>query len=268
MDARLPNEFFDCVVDLLPEQPKPGSQGGRRRIDNHTVLRVIWFMLTVGCRWKDVPRELGCSGETARLRLKQWQEAGVWQRVHRRFLEKLNHCGRLNTQVTIVDSAQVRAFGGGDRTGPSPVNRRKKGSKYTLLVDQNGTPLVMQTVAANMSDHRQILPTIADFPQIAGRPGRPRCRPVYLLADAGYDSESTRTVLKLLNITPLIRRKKSTHGSSLGQIRWVVERTFSWLFGLRRLRIRYDRHPTIVDAWTCLSMSVICHKILMRPHAL
>jgi transposase len=260
--------YFHCVVDLLPEQLKTGPQGGRPRIDNRTVLSVIWFVLTVGCRWKDVPKAPGCSGETARLRLKQWQEAGVWGRVHRRFLEKLNPCGWLNTQVTIVDSAQVRAFGGGNRTGPSPVNRRKKGSKYTLLVEENGTPLVMQTAAANVSDHRQILSAVADFPQNAGRRGRPRRRPEYLLADAGYDSDSTRTVLKLLNIEPLIRRRKSAHGSHLGQIRWVVERTFSWLFGLRRLRIRYDRHPTIVDAWTNLSMSVICHQILTRPDPL
>ena len=71
MDARLPDDFYDYVKDLLPAQSEPGPQGGRRPIDNFTVLKVIWFFLTVSCRWKDVPLEMGCCGETARTRLKE-----------------------------------------------------------------------------------------------------------------------------------------------------------------------------------------------------
>ena len=69
MDARLPDAFLEYVVQLLPPQVSPGSQGGRPPIKHVVALRVIWFVLTVGCRWRDVPKELGCSGETARTRL-------------------------------------------------------------------------------------------------------------------------------------------------------------------------------------------------------
>jgi transposase len=264
MDAQLPDAFFDCVDELLPPQPKPGQRGGRPRIDNRAVLRVIWFVLTVGCRWKDVPRELGCSGETARSRLQAWQEQGLWPALHQRLLDELNRRHLLQNDVVIVDSAQVRAFGGGDRTGPSPTNRRKPGMKLTLLVDRQGTPLTMQAAAANTSDHRQILSSVIAFPIIRGRRGRPRTRPQLLLADAGYDCAATRLILHQLNVTPLIRRRGCAHGSGLGRIRWVVERTFSWLFGLRRLRTRYDRHPTILDAWIHLAQAVICFQILTR----
>ena len=114
-------------------------------------------MLTVGCRWKDVPRELGCSGETARMRLKRWEEANVWQEVHRLLLCELRRKNELPLETVMIDSVQVRAFGGGDRSGPSPVDRRKPGTKLTVLVDARGTPLVMQSAAANVSDHCQIL---------------------------------------------------------------------------------------------------------------
>lgn len=63
MDARLPDAFLKSVVDLLPAQAPSGPQGGRPPIDHATVLKMIGFLLTVACRWKDVPRELGCSGE-------------------------------------------------------------------------------------------------------------------------------------------------------------------------------------------------------------
>lgn len=262
MDARLPDALLKSVVGFLPVQAPPGSTGGRRPIEHAVVLRVIWFVLTVGCRWKDVPPEMGCSGETARTRLQQWQEAGIWQRVHEFLLCELKRRNRLELETAMIDSAQVRAFGGGDRSGPSPVDRRKPGTKYTVLVDARGTPLVMQTAPANVSDHRQILSTVIRFPRIGGTRGRPRHFPKTLYADAGYDSDATRSVLKMLGITPMIRRRNTPHGSQLGKVRWVVERSISWIKGLRRMRIRYDRHPTIIDAWNHLALAAVCFQIL------
>ena len=264
MDARLPDAFLKSVVELLPAQAPPGPQGGRPEIPHHVVVRVIWFVLTVGCRWKDVPPEMGCSGETARTRLKLWQEAGLWRLVHHRILRELKRRGRLELETAMIDSAQVRAFGGGDRSGPSPVDRRKPGTKYTVLVDARGTPLAMQTAAANVSDHRQILSTVVRYPLIGGTPGRPRNHPTKLYADAGYDSNATRELLMVMGIDPVIRRRNTPHGSHLGKVRWVVERTISWIKGLRRMRIRYDRHPTIIDAWNHLALAAVCFRILCQ----
>jgi transposase len=81
-------------------------------------------------------------------------------------------------------------------------------------------------------------------------------------ADRGYDSEATRALLRWLGIEPHIAQRKTPHGSGLGKVRWVVERTISWLKGLRRLRVRYDRLGVIVDAWATLAASVICFRIL------
>ena len=89
MDARLPDAFLNYVVSFLPLQARPGPQGGRKPIDHSTVVKVIWFVMAVGCRWKDVSIEMGCSSETARTRLKLWQEAKVWQKVHHLILTEL-----------------------------------------------------------------------------------------------------------------------------------------------------------------------------------
>ena len=264
MDARLPDAFLKSVVDLLPAQAPPGPQGGRPPVAHATVLKVIWFVLRVGCRWKDVRPELGCSGETARMRLKRWQETGLWLRIHHLMLRELKRRGRLELETTMIDSAQVRAFGGGDRSGPNPVDRRNPGTKYTVLVDAHGTPLAMQTAAANVSDHRQILSTVVRYPQIGGTPGRPRNHPTKLYADAGDDSNATRELLMVMGIEPIIRRRRTPHGSHLGIVRWVVERTISWIKGLRRMRIRYDRHPTIIDAWNHLAQAAVCFRILCQ----
>ena len=111
--------------------------------------------------------------------------------------------------MALVDAVMVRAFGGGDLTGPSPVDRRKKGSKHTLLVDRHGVPLAIRTAGANASDHTQIIPVVLDFPKVKGKPGRPKEMPDELYADRGFDSEATRAILAWLGIEPHIAKRKT-----------------------------------------------------------
>jgi len=266
-DACIPEKVYEFALPLLPPEKQPGPEGGRPAIDHRTVLKVIWFVLVTGCRWDDVPKEMGCCGETARTRLQSWERAGIWDRLHRLLLTMMQQKHELHAETAIIDTAQVRAFGGGEATGPSPVDRRKKGTKYTLLVDRNGVPLVIRAVAANRSDHREILPAVVAFPVVGGRCGRPRTHPDTLYADAGFDCEATRTILRWLGIEPHIRHKGDPHGSHLGRVRWVVERTISWIKGLRRMRVRYDRSLTTINAWTSLAAAVVCFHILCEAVA-
>jgi transposase len=268
MDARMPEEFFEEVMPLLPAEKRPGPEGGRPRVGHEVVLKVIWFVLVTGCRWEDVPLEMGCSGRTAHRRLRAWEELGIWDRLHLHLLTLLRRAGELDLHTVIVDSVQVRAFGGGEATGPSPVDRGKLGSKHTLMVDRHGTPLAIRTVGANVSDQTQILPLVLDFPHIGGKPGRPKELPDEAYADRGYDSDDTRALLRWLGIEPHIAKRNTEHGSGLGKIRWVVERTISWLKGLRRMRVRYDRLRMIQDAWTTLAAAVICFRIASNDCAL
>jgi transposase len=258
----MPEEFYDLLAHHLPPEQPVGPRGGRPRVTHRIAVRVIWFVLATGDRWDDVPPELGCSGRTAHRRLRAWEEAGIWDRLHADLLRLLRRAGKLDTDLVIVDGVYVRAFGGGEKTGPSPVDRRKKGTKHTLLVSRQGVPLAIRTAGANASDHTQIIPLVLDFPHVGGRPGRPKELPDELYADRGYDSDSARWLLAWLGIAPRIARRGVSHGSGLGRVRWVVERTISWLKGLRRMRVRYDRLGVIRDAFTTLAASVICFRIL------
>lgn len=260
--AHMPDEFYDLLAHHLPPEKPIGPRGGRPPVGHRVVMRVIWFVLATGNRWEDVPQELGCSGRTAHRRLRDWEEAGIWDRLHADLLRLLRKEGKLDPDVVIIDGVYVRAFGGGEGTGPSPVDRRKLGTKHTLLVDPNGVPLAIRTAGANESDHTQIIPLVLDFPKVGGKPGRPKQLPDELYADRGYDSDGTRWILRWLGVEPKIARRKTPHGSGLGKVRWVVERTIGWVKGLRRMRVRYDRLGVIRDAWATLAASVICFRIL------
>ena len=67
-------------------------------------------------------------------------------------------------------------------------------------------------------------------------------------------------LLRWLGIEPHIARQRTPHGSGLGKVRWVVERTISRLKGLRRLRVRYDRLGAIMGAWATLAAGVILNR--------
>ena len=260
--ARMPDACFYLAALHLPPERRVGPAGGLPPLGNRDILKVLWFVLATGCRWEDVPTEMGCSGRTAHRFLQRWEELNCWDRLHADLLRLLRQADKLDPDLVIVDAVIVRAFGGGEATGPSPVDRRKKGSKHTLMVDRHGVPLAIRTAPANASDHRQVIPLVLEFPKVKGKPGRPKELPDELYADRGYDSDSTRWLLAWLGIEPHIAKRRTAHGSGLGKIRWVVERTISWLKGLRRLRIRYDRLAVMQDAWDTLAACVICFRLL------
>lgn len=67
-------------------------------------------MLTTGIPWKKLPTELGYGlGITCWRRLRDWQQAGVWDRLHRLVLDRLGQLGLLDWSRTALDSGSVRA---------------------------------------------------------------------------------------------------------------------------------------------------------------
>src|SRR5206468_1054591 len=100
----------------------------------------------------------------------------------------------------------VRARGGGEKTGPSPVDRRKKGSKHHAVVDAHGIPLATTVSAANAPDVTLLEEVVEAVPEVRGKVGRPRRRPDELLGDGGYDSDPHREKMRRRGIKPKFGR--------------------------------------------------------------
>jgi transposase len=78
----------------------------------------ILFVLRSGIPWEMLPQELGCgSGMTCWRRLRDWQEAGIWQLVHFSLLDWLAHYGEIDWSRAVVDGSSIRAVFGGCRRG-------------------------------------------------------------------------------------------------------------------------------------------------------
>ncbi len=260
----LSDDLWSRMESLLPQaKPRRFDHPGRKPLTARQVLTGILFVLKTGVRWNDLPCEMGCgSGSRCRRWLKAWTEAGVWSKLHEVLLAELNEAGKIDWSRAAVDSPYVRARGGGEDTGPSPVDRRKVGSKHHVVVDANGIPLAATLSSANTPDISELEKVVDAIAPVRSKRGHPRRRPKRLLGDRGYDSDPHRAKIRRRGILARFGRRRTPHGSGLGKERWVVERFFSWYHRFGRLRIRTDYRSKIHRALMSLGCSLICLRFL------
>ncbi|WP_218105384.1 IS5 family transposase [Micromonospora rhizosphaerae] len=261
----VPDGLWQRIEPLLPKPERNPRHPGRKRIPDRQVLCGILFVLHTGIQWEFLPQQLGFgSGMTCWRRLEEWNRAGVWQRLHELLLAELQAAGKLDWSRAVIDSSHVRAARRGPKSGPSPVDRARPGSKHHVLTEGAGIPLAVSLTGGNRHDVTQLLPLIDKIPPVRSRRGRPRRRPDQLFADRAYDYDIYRRAVRAKGIRPRIARRGQPHGSGLGVIRWVVERTIAWYHGMKRLRIRWERRDDIHEAFLALATCIITYRHVTR----
>jgi transposase len=109
INTLVPQQLWQAIQPLLP--PPPPRCGGRSRIDDRAALARIVDQLQTGVPWRLLPaRQLGCGSPiTCGRRLRDWQRAGMWQRLHHVLLDQLGRNGQLDWSRASLDSLSVRA---------------------------------------------------------------------------------------------------------------------------------------------------------------
>jgi hypothetical protein len=72
----IPDEMWERVSPLLPAWKQRGVAA-----DIRNVLAAIVAHEIYGCSWPVSVKPFGCKHQTARARLAEWQESGVWQDI-------------------------------------------------------------------------------------------------------------------------------------------------------------------------------------------
>jgi transposase len=127
------DELWEIVKPLLPAEP-PKAKGGRPRLPDRAALTGIVFVLRSGIPWEMLPKEMGCgSGSTCWRRLRDWQEAGVWEELHRVLLGRLGEADRIDWERASLDSASVAAKRGAERLGRIRRIKANRAQSATLF---------------------------------------------------------------------------------------------------------------------------------------
>lgn len=260
--SSLIDPLFAELEALLGPEPEfsPTHPWGchRRRISHRVVFEHIVASLVHGSGYELIASQ-GCSDRTIRRRVKDWANKGIGQKLHQLALEAYDTIIGLELDDLATDGCITKAPCGGDKVGPSPVDRRKGGLKRSTTTDAAGVPVGLASAGANRHDSPLLKPTIDSTKQQVGQlPENPTMH-----LDSGYDGAPSRNVLAEDDMLGEIAQKGVPSPIQVGK-RWVVERTNSWMNNYGKLRRCTDRDGTVVDFYLHLAAAFVTVRCLIQ----
>ena len=155
-------------------------------------------------------------------------------------LQEYNVRHGLDLETQSGDCAHIKAPLGQEKTGKSPVDRKKIGTKRSMIVDRNGIAIGCALGAGNRHDSKLFEASVRSIPTFLKQP---YYREMHL--DSAYDSKSIRAILFNFGYVPKIsknrRRLKTAVSEKTEKKRWIVESAHSWMNRFRRLLVRFEK---------------------------
>ena len=233
---RYPSDLTDDewghVEPLIPPA-KPG--GNKRRVDLREVMNGIMYVLSTGCQWRAVPKDLP-PRSTPFDYLNLWSWDGTLDRMHHALYVECREQSEREASPTaaIIDSRSVKsAEKGGAWIDPHGYDAGKKikGKKRHILVDTLGLLLHAIVHGADVQDRDGGIMLLATMFGM-----HPFLRKLF--ADAAYQGPAFHNgmarILPHLE-TEIVKRSDHAKGFEVLPKRWIVERTIAWLNRCRRL---------------------------------
>ncbi|MEU8869521.1 IS5 family transposase [Streptomyces umbrinus] len=214
--------MWDRIRPLMPADPVRG----RRWADHRRTLEAIAWKYRTNSPWRDLPDELG-SFQTAHKRLIRWAVDGTWEMILTAVLSSADADDDIDWTVS-VDSTVVRAHqhaaGAVKRGRPTPgepsdhaLGRSRGGlsTKVHLAADGHARPLAFTVTAGQAGDAPAFEAVMSRIRVPRRGPGRPRTRPLAVLADRAYSSRAIRTHLRRRGIRAVIPQPSDQVGHRL-----------------------------------------------------
>jgi putative transposase len=257
---RIPDALWAEMEPLLPPG-KPHPLGCHNpRVDDRKAMDAIFFVLRTGCQWGALDVTGVCTHSSAHRRFMEWTEAGVFEKFWRRGLLAYDEFVGIDWSWLSMDGAMTKAPLGGEKTGPNPTDRAKRGTKRSLLTEASGIPIGLAVDGANRNDFKLARETIESIP--VDRPRPTAANPQGMCLDKGYDFDEVRELLKEFRFTAHIRQrgeeaKAIAEEAGYRARRWVVERAHSWMNRFRRILIRWEKKPETYVAMLHFACGII-----------
>jgi putative transposase len=244
----LTDEEWNQIQSLVPI-PKSG-QGKRGRPvehDRRSLVNAVFYVVKAGCAWRLLPGDFP-HWQTVYGYYRQWSQDWTWTFIHDTLRDWLRKTEGRNVAPTavIVDSQSVKTP---DQAGERGYDAGKKikGRKRHVAVDTLGLMLAMVTTGAAVPDRDAAKNLIGTLFKMFGRLQ-------IIWADGGYLGALVQWVKGLRPHGKLrleiVRRCDSARGFQVLPKRWIVERTFGWLYKSRRLcrdyEVRMDHSEAMV----------------------
>jgi putative transposase len=237
--------------DFFSKQPKKNRKHSLKEI-----LRAIIYIDKTGCQWRMLPSEFP-KWQLVYYYFQRWTREGVFEEILENIRDKIRRkLGKnVSPSVGLIDSQSVKSGSYGGEERGFDGNKKINGRKRHIITDTNGLLLSVVVHAANEYDGKKAFDVIKTLKHRFDRMQK-------IYADGGYRGEELAEKLKNelhydLEIT--LRSDRETEFKPLPK-RWVIERSFAWLNGFRRLSKDYEKltgtcETMIIIAFTCLMLN-------------
>lgn len=234
----IPKRLWKDIKEIISELSL-NAKTGRPQLNTERALNGIYYLLKTGVHWKALPRCFGSSSAIHRF-FQKLVSLSFFERIWVYELKQYNKVHGLNLEKQAMDCAHRKSPIGCEKSGKSPVDRRKLGSKLSVVSESKGVIIGLALGSSNQHDSTLFVETLLSIPKSL-------TQPVYkeMNLDSAYDSESVRTALFNLYYIPKIapnkRRKKVKPTNPVGYSRWFIEPVHSWMNKFRTIFVRYTK---------------------------
>ena len=185
---------------------------------------------------------------------RNWRKDGTWVRIDDSLREwvRVEQGRQPSPSEAIIDSQSVKSAAMVSQSVGFDGGKLIKGRKRFLTVDTLGLVLRVLVTTASIGEREGGKRALKRVKQMGSSVSRLHT----IWVDAGFDGAPfMRWVMDVCRwIVQVVLRPEQPKGFVLLKKRWVVERTFGWIMGTRRLVRDYELLPETSETFIYLAM--------------
>jgi len=241
---------------MTPDAPQ-------RKYELREVFNALRWIVRAGAPWRLLPTNFP-PWQAVQQQTQRWIEARVFEDMVDDLREVLRVAlgKKPHPSAAILDSQTLRSTPESGARAGYDAGKKVKGSKVHVAVDTLGCLLSLVVTPANEQDRDQVAALAADIQAVTGQSVQ------VAFADGAYTGEDAAEAAQGQGIRlEVVKLPGAVRGFVLLPKRWIVERTFGWWGGLRRLSKDYEYQVESSEALIYAGMSHLMLRRMTRAAA-
>jgi len=252
MNRGYPTNLTDNQWQILQKILEPTTR--KRKYSLRDIMDCILYINKTGCQWRMIPKDFP-PYNLVFYYFTKWKREGVFEDIMDTLREKLRVLlGREESpSLGIIDSRSAKTTQHVDKERGIDGNKKIKGRKDQVVVDTLGFPMAVSVHEASIHDSKGAESALGKLAHKF-----PRLKKI--LADGGYRGDKLKeTARKKLGcqFEVVLRPDESPKKFNVIPLRWIVERSFAWLYNFRRVALDYEFYSESSEAMIQIAFSKI-----------